>query len=285
MGSSLAHWDPLGPCHGVEAAPPVLESRRIHQDHRSRPGESEEAMIQEAMLRSLADRQKHDIMLGEDVEFQQALHLSLTGDRATCNAEESGPTEETLRLQALLEQMGLRRLDVGSTNLSEGGTMLSNQCFYLAIARSWLAESAGGNGLLVRESALQLKRQIESCVLAVRGDEQNELGEESEAYTDYLTCAVRGDGPGGGSLITDLAIVVFASAFGGLEAYEGRGYARLPREQQVANLALVWHRPGHFEAIVAFGREESSSGKVDITLRELVRLAEQEHVSTAIIQA
>lgn len=284
MGSSLAHWDPLGPCRGVDAAPPVLESRRInHQDYRSRQGETEEAMIQEALLRSIADSQQHESMLGEDAEFQEALHLSLNGDRATCNAEECGPTDETLRLQALLEQMGLRRLDVGSTNLSEGGTMLSNQCFYLAIARSWLADAAGGNGLLVRESALQLKRQIESCVLAVRGNEQNELGEESEAYTDYLSCAVRGDGPGGGSVITDLAIVVFASGLGGLEAYEGKGYALLPRDQQVANLALVWHRPGHFEAIVASGRE-GSSGKVDITLQELVRLAEQEHVSTAIIR-
>lgn len=181
-------------------------------------------------------------------------------------------------LQDVLQGIGLMRLDVGSTNLSEDGQMLGNQCFYLSIARSWLADAAQGGGLLVRDSALQLKREIESCVVVARGAAAfRDVGEESEAYTDYLECAVRGEE----SAIADLAIAIFVSTYGVLEVYEGKGYSRLPREQQVANLALVWHRPGHFEAIVAAGTQ----GKPNISLSELLRITNEMCIPATVVRS
>ena len=208
----------------------------------------------------------------EDPDLQAAIQQSMRPQAPP----EPAPTEESMRLQRLLGSLGMKRIDVGSTNLSEDGALLSNQCFYLAIARSWLASADQGSGMLVRDSALQLKREIEACVFCVRGDAR-ELGDEAEAYTDYLSCVIQGQSPASASAIADLAIAIFASSLGGIEAYEGQGrlislcsiqhkcffpgfrlrpsprqgYSSLPREQQVANLALVWHRPGHFEAVVA----------------------------------
>ncbi|CAE8616153.1 unnamed protein product [Polarella glacialis] len=292
MGAAgSSSWDPLSACLGNSAAtsPDEGHERGVpfsrQEDLRGagpRPdlGEVEDVLVQEAIFLSMMEHTEGGG--GDDPELQEALHqscLSASGHLASPMEPES---ETAMRLQALLDTLGLQRMDVGSTNISEGGAMLSNQCFYLAIARSWLADAAQqGGGMLVRDSALQLKREIESCVLAVQGDGQNELGDETEAYTDYLSCAVRGEGPAAGSAVTDLAIAVFASGFGGLEAYEGKGYALLPREQQAANLALVWHRSGHFEAIVASG----GGGKIDMTLNELIRIAEQQQVTTAVIRA
>ncbi|CAJ1379633.1 unnamed protein product [Effrenium voratum] len=272
MGSALS-WDPLSLCAApANTSTAVSSSVRKEED----AWEVEQAMLQEALYQSM--EQEHFAALDEqaDAELQAALQQSL---QPVARQESEDFPEERLRLLALLEMLGLRRLDVGSTNINEGGELLGNQCFYLAIARSWLANCAEANGMLVRDSALQLKREIETCVLLVRGD-QGELGDEAEAYTDYLGSVVQSGSPAAGSAIGDLAICVFASGLGGLEAYEGTGYARLPREQQVANLALLWHRPGHFEAIVAL-----HGGKVDITLSELIALAEQQNVSSAVIRA
>lgn len=225
--------------------------------------------LQAAIHRSLLDLE------GDDLELQEALRLSLQTDQRDPGErmDDGSPA-----LRELLLSLGLRRLDVGSTNLSESGNILANQCLYLAVARSWLA--APGCGLLVRDSALQLKREIEAAVLAVRGEAaERDLGEEAEAYADFLACALIGEGPAAGSAVTDLAIVVFVSS-GGMEAYEGKGYGRLPRDQQTANLAMVWHRPGHFEAVVAAGGE----GKLDLTLSELLQYAESVGIQAALIR-
>eukprot|EP00747_Dinoflagellata_sp_TGD_P210399 gnl/TRDRNA2_/TRDRNA2_83674_c0_seq1.p1 gnl/TRDRNA2_/TRDRNA2_83674_c0~~gnl/TRDRNA2_/TRDRNA2_83674_c0_seq1.p1 ORF type:complete len:174 (+),score=32.41 gnl/TRDRNA2_/TRDRNA2_83674_c0_seq1:66-587(+) len=173
-------------------------------------------------------------------------------------------------------------MDVGSTNLSEGGQFLGNQCFYLALARSWLANAAGpSSGLLIRDSALQLKRDIESCVVEVRGDAAcKDVGEEVEAYADSLVCALGGEGKKQGSVVADLAVAVFASGSGTIEAYEGRGYAQQQRNLRVANLALVWHRVGHFEAVVGL-----SGGKVDLELDELLARAEDAGIPTTVVRA
>ena len=210
-------------CAGGPAAPQTGESRNqvareqhdfVRQVHEVE--EVEEAMMQEAMYQSLV---VHDAVRDDDPDLRAALSQSL---KPTAPPD-PGPTEESLRLQALLDTLGMKRLDVGSTNVSEGGALLSNQCFYLAIARSWLASVDNGSGMLVRDSALQLKREIEACVFCVRGDAGRELGDEAEAYTDYLSCVVQAQSPASASAITDLAIAIFASSLGGIEAYEGRG--------------------------------------------------------------
>ncbi|CAE7250773.1 Rsph1 [Symbiodinium necroappetens] len=250
-------------------------SQEVHQavdEINAQAVELEEAMMQEAMYQSLVNvpvAEGH-----EDPDLQAAIQQSMRPQAPP----EPAPTEESMRLQRLLDSLGMKRIDVGSTNLSEDGALLSNQCFYLAIARSWLASADHGSGMLVRDSALQLKREIEACVFCVRGDAR-ELGDEAEAYTDYLSCVIQGQSPASASAIADLAIAIFASSLGGIEAYEGQGYSSLPREQQISNLALVWHRPGHFEAVVA-----SDGGKVGINLRELIEIAQGQNVVAAVVK-
>jgi len=207
-------------------------------------------------------------------EEDHALHLALAQSRETVETRPSpqdvGVSQEQdnlAKLERLLGKLGLRRLDVGSMNVDEYGNNLSNQCFYLSIARSWLAHAAAGSGMLVRDSALQLKRWIEASVLEVRGEAAlDDLGEEAEAFADYLACALCSEESTAASAITKLAVIIFASSNGTLDVYEGRGYALQKREERVTNLAIVWHRPGHFEAVVA----DTVSGKVDLTLNEIL---------------
>jgi len=279
--------DPLALCHEA----PEVESGRAcsREEARSPPRQryhdrtalhAEEDELQRAIMKSLQEQGP-----AEETELQEALHQS---SLEAAGIVHTGPppeevTEATRQLMDLLFVLGLERLDVGSTNMSEGGNILSNQCFYLAIARSWLADAASAGGMLVRDSALQLKREIEARVLRVRGSSaENDIGEEREAYADYLVCAMQNEGSEcQGGAATDLAIAVFASLSGGLEAYEGSGYSKLPREQRVANLSLIWHRAGHFEAIVAAG----SGGKADLTLEELLNQADAKDIPTAAIRA
>lgn len=274
----LTGWDPLGLCYESTVSPtrqgpipdPVPATPQADEDDR---------ILQQVLLKSIVDQGPND-PVEDDVELQAALQESLLPSALSPSAAQLTP--EGALLQDLIHSVGLARLDVGSTNLSESGHVMGNQCFYLSIARSWLAEAAQGGGLLIRDSALQLKREIETSVVAARGAAAfRDVGEESEAYTDYLECAVRGDGPAARSAITDLAVVIFVSAYGVLEVYEGRGYSRLPRDQQVANLALVWHRPGHFEAVVAAGTQ----GKPNLTLSELLNVTGGMCIPTTFVRA
>lgn len=267
----MGNADPLAACRNVHPADGSTAEEDLPRQHLL----NDDALVQEAILRSLED----DNIENCDPELQAAMlqsHIDTKGIAADV------APECVALLEAMLDAMGLRRMDVGSTNMNEGGTVMSNQCFYLAIARSWLADAARGGGLLVRDSALQLKREVDASVLDVRGQAAvKEMGEDSEAYTDFLACAMRGEGVSAGSAIADLAIVIFASATGSLEAYEGRRYAEKPRGQRAANLALVWHRPGHFETVVS----ADDGGKVDLTLEELLRRAEEEGVPATLVKA
>ncbi|CAK0855213.1 unnamed protein product, partial [Prorocentrum cordatum] len=112
---------------------------------------------------------------------------------------------------------------------------------------------------------------------AGRGD----VGEEAEAYADFLACAMQEDGAKTAPALSVLAIAVFASSVGSVEAYQGGGYPTLPREQRRANLVLVWHRPGHFEAVVS----AEASQKADLTLDDIIREAERDMIQTALVKA
>lgn len=254
-----------------------LALRQSLEEHEMAGEMSCDRALQEALLQSVTPN--GGAALSEDEAFQAAVleSCSMASGRALTNG--SAPPEMVAQLEGLMSELGLERMDVGSTNLSEVGDLLSNQCFYLAISRSWLADAARGGGLLIRDSALQLKREIEGRVREVRGDAAH-VGEEVEACTDFLACAMRGEGPASGSAVGDLAVVVFASTSGTLEAYEGQGYSKLPREQQVANLALVWHRPGHFESVVGQGRR-----KPDLALREVLDFAQQVGIDATVVRA
>jgi len=200
--------------------------------------EREEQQIQEALLRSCAERQPFR-QASSDSALQEAIAASMLPAEPVPEVH----TDEVRLLEGFLDELGLKRLDMGSTNLSEGGDMLGNQCFYLATARSWLAGLANAGGVLIKDSALQLKREIEASVLEVRGDTaRREMGDEAEAYV-------------------------------------GRSYQLQPREQRVANLAMVWHRRGHFEAVVA----SPGGGKADITLEELLVCSNRAGITATVV--
>lgn len=307
MGNGLAGMDPLSACrnqtatHAEESTElPVQQVASFQEDNDDAEHElmqiamqqsleehelaretSDDRALQEALLQSVTS--DGGVALSEDEAFQAAMLESCSmangGSAPTGPTNGSAPPEMVAKLEGLLSELALERMDVGSTNMNEGGDLLSNQCFYLAISRSWLADAARGGGLLIRDSALQLKREIEGRVLEVRGEAAH-VGDEVEACTDFLACAMRGEGPASGSAVVDLAVVVFASTSGTLEAYEGQGYSKLPREQQVANLALVWHRPGHFESVVAQDKR-----KPDLALREVLEFAEQLGVEATVVRA
>eukprot|EP00929_Paragymnodinium_shiwhaense_P025683 TRINITY_DN15469_c0_g1_i2.p1 TRINITY_DN15469_c0_g1~~TRINITY_DN15469_c0_g1_i2.p1 ORF type:complete len:278 (-),score=70.71 TRINITY_DN15469_c0_g1_i2:282-1115(-) len=238
--------------HDYMAQPPPRLN--ILQRGVSNANDIEDTALQEALQRSYEDhltggaddelqREQQAI---EERELQEALAESQIYSDFGLEGRPEERSEFTERVQAVLDDLGLERMDVGSRNLNESGDMLNNQCFYLSIARSWLADAAKNGGLLVRDSALQLKREIETSVLKERGENgRRDIGEEAEAYTDFLASALCGEA----AFASELAIAVFVSAAGALEAYEGRAYSRQPRHQRVANLALVWHRVGHFEAM------------------------------------
>lgn len=299
MGNGLTAMDPFSMCRNQTATRaeqsvelPVeqiasvqdgddaqlqLALRQSLEEHDMGREESCDTALQEALLQSVTS--DGGVALSEDEAFQAAVleSCSMASGRAPTNG--SAPPQMVAKLEGLASELGLERMDVGSTNLSEVGDLLSNQCFYLAISRSWLADAARGGGLLIRDSALQLKREIEGRVLEVRGDAAH-VGDEIEACTDFLACAMRGEGAASGSAVADLAVVIFASTSGTLEAYEGQGYSRLPREQQVANLALVWHRPGHFESVVGPGR-----GKPNLALQEVLEFAQQLGIDATVVRA
>lgn len=289
MGSGASFLDPFGLCQegsgrqrfGQATSAGELVTAHVPQPPFSPPYSAalppghdlDEALLQEALLISLADQEPPP---PDDLEIaiQESL---LSVNEPSPNINE---TAGSILLEGFLEQLGLVRLDVGSQNLSETGQVLTNQCFYLALSRSWLAEAAQAGGLLIRDSALQLKREIEAAVFAARGEGAlNDIGEEREAFSDFLACAVQGEGPTAGSAMTDLAVVVFASGSGCLEAYIGRSYNSLPRAQQVANLVLVWHRPGHFEAVVAAGTQ----GKPDLVLRDVLRKTHELEIPVSVL--
>lgn len=266
-----AGLDPLSVCRNTELDTEGMAIAKELPNSQTRVsssvGQENDVMFQLALMQSIADQD------ADDPELQQVLMQSCK-DKGGATDEEDTSGGAPL-LSALLTALGLQRMDVGSTNISEGGNILNNQCFYLAIARSWLANAAKGGGLLVRDSALQLKREVETSVLQIRGEAARQyVGDEKEAYTDYLACALRS----GGSF-ADLAIVVFASLSGTIEVYEGGTYARLPREQRVANLALIWHRRSHFEAVVA-----NDGGKADMTLEDVLQHADGAGVNVTTVK-
>lgn len=278
MGTAASSWDPLALCSGADDDASTSASNRLRRGGYSDDNfvSHEDVQLQEAIQRSYGEYVDAD-----DEQLQKAI---LASQQPTKRPDEV-KTASVLLLEAFLRQLGMQRFDVGSRNLSEGGSMLSNQCLYLAVARSWLADAAHGGGMLIRDSALQLKRDIESSVLRVRGDSaRKDLGEETEAYADFLACALCDGGSaesGVSSAAEDLAIAIFASASGGLEVYQGRGYSNQPREHQVANLSMIWHCPGHFEAVVARG----TLGKGDFTLDDLLRQARIASVPCAVVRA
>ena len=85
-----------------------------------------------------------------------------------------------------------------------------------------------------------MKRSIEASVLDVRGEAaQRDLGDEAEAYADFLACALCSQSQAAGSNMAKLAVIVIASSSTTVDVYEGPDYAAQPQAQRVANLSVI----------------------------------------------
>jgi hypothetical protein len=118
--------------------------------------------------------------------------------------------------EGLLASLGYVVDDLGATNLNERGETMYNQCFYLSLARAYLAAAEGGERpgrALLGETALHLKRVIEASVLRAHPEwAGTQVGDDLQAFSDFLFYAV-----GTNPLLSDLAIVIFDTTSGGTE--------------------------------------------------------------------
>ena len=187
-----------------------------------------------------------------------------------CERHGADASELQLRQSHAAQSLGLETLDVGASNRNERGATLSNQCFYLSLACSYLgAEAAhsirrgvgvgvaaggwpwstkGGAGgvSLLHETALHLKRVIEAAVLRSHPEwGGSRVGEEVQAFSDFLFFVL--DSP---TLLSELAIAVWDAESGFVEVYQGKYYEERSEEERRANLLTVRYIPGHYQALV-----------------------------------
>jgi len=164
--------------------------------------------------------------------------------------------QQSVQCQAqALSEMNIVPVEGGATNINEKKKTITNSCFYLSLAASYLS-GAGAFGddptapyyyktldnasnmttvemeiaaLPKREKqvtmklALQLKRAIEAAVLLVHPEwaESGMVGEEVQAFSDFLVYALDSD-----SVLGHLAIAVFDEASGFVDIYRGRHYGK-----------------------------------------------------------
>jgi hypothetical protein len=157
------------------------------------------------------------------------------------------------RQKAVISELHLEVNDLGASNTNEQGVVMSNQCFYLALARSYLGGHSGSAAVqldAVRETALSLKRQIEAAVLKVHPEwAECRVGENVQAFSDFLFFVL-----GSHALLSELAVVVFDDCSGGAEVYVGRNFPSGKRfKERCANTLVVQYVPGHYKAIVPKG--------------------------------
>ena len=164
--------------------------------------------------------------------------------------------QQSVQCQAqALSEMNIVPVEGGATNINEKKKKITNSCFYLSLAASYLS-GAGAFGddptapyyyktldnasamttvemeiaelpkrekQLTMKLALQLKRAIEAAVLLVHPDwaASGMVGEEVQAFSDFLVYALDSD-----SVLGHLAIAVFDEASGFVDIYRGRHYGK-----------------------------------------------------------
>ncbi|KAG7369457.1 DnaJ protein [Nitzschia inconspicua] len=155
-----------------------------------------------------------------------------------------------------LDLLCLMTKDAGAINHNENNQPISNSCFYLSLATSYLwgigalshlqdnPEDDPSLLLLVQETALQLKRTIEAAVVKAHPEWclQGKVGEECQAFSDFLVYTL--DSP---TLLSDWAVIIFDSTSGYVDVYKGRHYHTEPLPSNTITLRYI---PGHYQALV-----------------------------------
>lgn len=164
-----------------------------------------------------------------------------------------------------LEQLGLCHKDAGYQNVNEKKQVITNSCFYLSLAVSYL------NGIealavwqtpeinddsdfhllrkadeeLIKVTALQLKRTIETAVLSAHPEwaMKGLVGEEVQAFADFLVYCLES------TFLFDWAIVVFDTSSGFVDIYKGK-YYKDENEGFLSNTLTLRHVPGHYQPLI-----------------------------------
>ena len=169
-----------------------------------------------------------------------------------------------------LERLGLRFKEAGSRIRDEKGNLISNACFYISLASSYLSgigalsvwndDSIADNpdnsllkeadDELIKETALQLKRTIEAAVLSSHPEwaARGMVGEEVQAFSDFLVYILESK-----TIISDWAVVVFDTASGFVDVYKGINYqdeAELGDSSLSSNTLTIQYVPGHYQPLV-----------------------------------
>jgi len=153
--------------------------------------------------------------------------------------------EAVKNMRSTLSKLGLMANCCGETNTNEEGKEMSNQCFYLSMAGSYLGRGKKSEGL--HDTALSLKRVIESAVLAAHPDwAGSTVGEDVQAFSDFLFFVL-----GSNALLSETAIAIFDSVSGFVEIFKGRAFPGDDREmEQRSNTLTMQYVPGHYKALL-----------------------------------
>ena len=170
---------------------------------------------------------------------------------ATGNGEVTSLQNAVSNQSQMLSDMNVVPIDAGATNVNENNETITNSCFYLSLAASYLsgvgafaidptviyskqsldkydsnqtAELPKKEKQLTKKLALQLKRAIEAAVMLVHPDwaSSGMVGEEVQAFSDFLVYALDSD-----SILAHWSIAVFDEASGFVDVYRGRHYGKI----------------------------------------------------------
>ena len=181
--------------------------------------------------------------------------------------------ENSQKLETALTELGLTPYEAGSINVNERNELISNSCFYLSLANSYLrgigaltCPEGGMDGVdrdvakklqeaddaMTGETALQLKRLIEAAVVKAHPEwaARGLVGEEVQAFSDFLVYTLDSS-----TLLADWAVCVFDTTSGFVDVYKGKGYksiADTDRNWASTNTITLRYVPGHYQPLIPF---------------------------------
>uniref|UniRef100_A0A7S3JZX2 J domain-containing protein n=1 Tax=Aureoumbra lagunensis TaxID=44058 RepID=A0A7S3JZX2_9STRA len=149
----------------------------------------------------------------------------------------------------VLYSLGLNPFEAGASIADEQGNKLTNCCFYLSLATAYLTglqeKNISQDLDLRKQTALRLKRVIESSVVRSHPEWANKIGDDIQAFSDFLVYAL--DNP----TLADWAVVVFDSISGFVEIYKGKRYDDIPTpEEKRSSCLTIFHVPGHYQPLL-----------------------------------
>lgn len=186
------------------------------------------------------------------------------------------------KMEKVLNKMSMYAKEAGASNINEKNERISNSCFYLSLASSYLhgigaltlddtakpaekdEHDRSADEALIGETALDLKRSIEAAVVNAHPEwaEQGKVGEEVQAFSDFLVYVL--DSP---TILSDWAVAVFDSVSGFVDIYKGKNYTEKDRGWAQSNTIALRYVPGHYQPLIP--REESLRPDLGSLIQEL----------------